>query len=266
MTEVNQDPGPSTIQSASSTTSTDSGQAGGSSGASRTAHTSPVVFATRGLAADPWRSRPAFAGPGRSRRPRSPAARRPSAAPDPPRRAAWPTMSSPATGSPSRSHSPAISRLPRAWPLSGPSPSKRYCSTSAQVRPDSSSPHSAARAIRRSPGGRQFSSSRSRPEEPPSSATVTIAVSWSVTRRSADSDAASPWPPPKATTRGSRGPSARRLLRAGAHSRPRSRCSTVVGRPRRPDPVGELLGDGRAAVLAAGAADAMVTNRLPSVT
>ena len=91
-----------------------------------------------------------------------------------------------------------------AWPLSAPSPLNRYCRTSAQVRPDSSSPQSAARAIRRSPGGRQFSSARSRPEDPPSSATVTIAVSWSVTRRSADSDAARPWPPPNATTRGSR--------------------------------------------------------------
>ena len=47
MTEVNQEPGPSTIQSASSTTSMDSGQAGVSCGIRRTEHTSPAVFATR---------------------------------------------------------------------------------------------------------------------------------------------------------------------------------------------------------------------------
>ena len=41
---------------------------------------------------------------------------------------------------------------------------------------------------------------RSRPEDPPSSATVTIAVTSGVTRRSADSEAASPCPPPSATT------------------------------------------------------------------
>ena len=52
MTEVNHDPGPSTIQSASSTTSTDSGQAGGSVGISRTARTSPVGLGHLGLTAD----------------------------------------------------------------------------------------------------------------------------------------------------------------------------------------------------------------------
>ena len=99
--------------------------------------------------------------------------------------------------------------------------------------PDSSSPHSAASAIRRSPGGRQSSSSRSRPEDPPSSATVTIAVRWSVTRRKAVNDAASPCPPPKATTFGRVGPNepdgkmSRQI--AGVHSRPKSRWRTVVG-------------------------------------
>ena len=51
-----------------------------------------------------------------------------------------------------------MSRLPIAWSPSGPGETNRYCRTSAHVRPDSSSPQSAARAIRRSPGGRQPSS------------------------------------------------------------------------------------------------------------
>ncbi len=84
-------------------------------------------------------------------------------------------------------------------PLPG---AKRCCMTSRQVRPQSVSSHSADRAMRRSPGGRTPYSSRSRPEDPPSSATVTIAVSSEVSRRSADSEADRPWPPPSATTEG----------------------------------------------------------------
>jgi hypothetical protein len=45
----------------------------------------------------------------------------------------------------------------------------------------------AANAIRRSPGGTMSISERSRPEEPPSSATVTTAVTCGVSRRAADS-------------------------------------------------------------------------------
>ena len=51
--------------------------------------------------------------------------------------------------------------------------------------PQSSSPHSAASAIRRSPGGRTPNSPRSRPDEPPSSATVTTAVRSSTSGRTA---------------------------------------------------------------------------------
>ena len=43
-------------------------------------------------------------------------------------------------------------------------------------------------------------SSRNRPDDPPLSATVTIAVISCVTWRNAVSVAAKPWPPPKATT------------------------------------------------------------------
>src|SRR5712691_462999 len=54
--------------------------------------------------------------------------------------------------------------------------------------------------MRRSPGGSTPYSRRSRPLEPPSSATVTIAVRSRVTRRNADNDANRPCPPPRATT------------------------------------------------------------------
>jgi len=45
----------------------------------------------------------------------------------------------------------------------------------------------AANAIRRSPGGTTSSSLRSRPDDPPSSATVTTAVTCGVSLRAADS-------------------------------------------------------------------------------
>ncbi len=138
-----------------------------------------------------------------------------------------------------------MSRLPRACPPSGPSPAKRCCSTSRQVWPHSLSSHSAASAIRRSPGGSTPNSSRSRPDEPPSSATVTTAVTWSVTWRRAVSVAARPWPPPECDDRGA----------AAAHSRPRSRCTTKVATWSVAQPRGERLGHRHRAVLAAGAAD-----------
>ena len=58
------------------------------------------------------------------------------------------------------------------------------------------------------------SSLRSRPEDPPSSATVTTAVTCGVSRRAADSVAYRPWPPPRATMRGLASPVAS-LLPAG---------------------------------------------------
>src|SRR5690625_3343100 len=60
--------------------------------------------------------------------------------------------------------------------------------------------------MRRSPGGSTPNSPRNRPEEPPSSATVTTAVRSSETWRSAWRDAKSPWPPPSATMEGPRVP------------------------------------------------------------
>src|ERR1035437_71298 len=62
----------------------------------------------------------------------------------------------------------------------------------------------------------------SHPLDPPSSATVTTAVIWSVSSRSAVSEAARPCPPPRATTTGllTRGPD-----RGEPRSWPRRRCS-----------------------------------------
>ena len=123
--------------------------------------------------------------------------------------------------------------------------------TCAQVRPHSSSPHSAASAIRRSPGGSTPNSPRSRPDEPPLSATVTTAVE----RRRIDvaqrrQRGGRPWPPPRATTGRRRSPPARH-----AHSRPRSRWTARASMPALAQPAGDLLGHRDAAVLAAGAAD-----------
>ncbi len=85
-------------------------------------------------------------------------------------------------------------------------------------------------------------SARSRPLEPPSSATVTTAVIPApATARSARNEADSPWPPPKATDGLTRAPG------PGAGRWPTRRRSA--------QPAGQLLGDGDAAVLAAGAAD-----------
>src|SRR5215510_50848 len=95
-----------------------------------------------------------------------------------------------------------MSTLPTACPPRPERPVNRCCTTRLQVVPQASSPHRAASAIRRSPGWSTPKSRRSTPLDPPSSATVTMAVSWRVTRRSADREANSPWPPPSATTRG----------------------------------------------------------------
>src|SRR5689334_2144313 len=200
-TLVNHEPGPNTIQSASSTARTASGTAGGSAGSSVIDRTWPGVLATAACPRTvltssglPW---PA---PVTSATMSSGTAAMGSTRPPVP--SSLPTQSRPATVSPSRSHSATMSRLPTAWPASSWSPANRCCTTLLQVVPHSSSPHSAASAIRRSPGGRTPKSRRSRPLEPPLSATVTIAVRLSVTCRNAASEAARPCPPPSATALG----------------------------------------------------------------
>ena len=229
-------PGPSTIQSASSTTSTDSGHAGGSVGDQPDRAHLAGRLGHPGLAADHRRSRRASPGRARSRRPRSPAAPRPSAAPGPRRRAA---------GRPCPARPPGRRAAPRARRSAGcrwrgrPAvrrSSKRYCSTSAQVRPDSSSPQSAARAIRRSPG-------RQAVELVPEPAGGTAVVGHRDDRgelvgdpaqrgqRGGQAVAAAEGDHPRAA-----GPERWRRPAGAAHSRPRSRCSTVVGDPGRSQP------------------------------
>lgn len=108
-----------------------------------------------------------------------------------------PISSSARTSSSRTLVSPAMIRLPTAWPASAPVPPKRCWSTSSHSRPRSSSADRAASAMRRSPGGIRPSSRRRRPDDPPSSATVTTAVTSSAIRRTARSVANRPWPPPR---------------------------------------------------------------------
>ena len=67
--------------------------------------------------------------------------------------------------------------------------------------------------------------SRSRPLEPPSSLTPTIAVMCGVIRRKACKVAESPCPPPRATT------SNARFGTGFIYSRPKSRCTTRTSTP-----------------------------------
>ena len=96
-----------------------------------------------------------------------------------------------------------MNRLPNEWPDS-PSPDsggKRYWNS--RVISGSASA-TAAMQLRTSPGGITPMSCRSRPDEPPSSATVTTAVRLSVYSLRPRSRIDSPVPPPIATMRGPR--------------------------------------------------------------
>ncbi len=196
-TEVNHDPGPNTTQSASRTAVDRLGHGRRVGGQQRDRPHPARRDRDRGLPAHRGDARRARPGRARPRRRRCPAAPPPSAAP---------ARSPAAAGRPSPGPRPGRRAGPTArrsagCPGSGRPGRRRRRSGAARPGPrscpSSSSPHSAARAIRRSPGGSTPNSSRSRPDEPPLSATVTIAVTSSVTRRSADSDAARPCPPPK---------------------------------------------------------------------
>ena len=82
------------------------------------------------------------------------AVRRTSAAPGPARRAAGPTQSRPATGVAEQLPQRDDQQVADGVPVQRARRCANRCwSTSRQVRPHSSSPHSAASAIRRSPGG-----------------------------------------------------------------------------------------------------------------
>src|SRR4051794_34880197 len=101
--------------------------------------------------------------------------------------------------------------------------------------------------MRRSPGGSIPRSRRSRPDEPPSSATVTTAVGSSPSCRSALRVTARPCPPPMAVTRGAPLTGGSLPLYVSVGDVDAVAFSAQPGR--------QLLGEGDAAVLAAGAAD-----------
>src|SRR5215475_10707578 len=241
ITLVNHDPGPSTTTSASRTASTACAHAGAPGGSSRTLRTRPGVVAIE----DCPRMRRVRTGSSGSKR--STSAIRSSGTgligstlPTAPTSSA--TCSMAPTGSPERSRKPVSSRLPIGCPASAPLPPNRCCSRSAHCAWGSDVSASAVRAMRRSPGGSVPSSRRMRPDEPPSSATVTTAVRLAVSRRSADSDAESPCPPPSATARNCSLTAEVPVDDGGPH-------------PDRGEPVGELAGHDHRPVLAARAAD-----------
>src|ERR1700723_3578445 len=108
----------------------------------------------------------------------------------------------------------ATNRLPKLWPLSASPPRKRWVNSWASR---SSSWLRAIMQLRRSPGGSMLKPMRNRPEEPPSSVTVTTAArseinpGWAVgvagvtCSRRPRSNVESPVPPPMATTRNESG-------------------------------------------------------------
>src|SRR5918995_1304202 len=103
--------------------------------------------------------------------------------------------STPSQNPPAMSASAAIMMLPTLWSFRSPGASKRYSKTSASLR----RPASATRQFLTSPGGATPSSWRSRPLEPPSSATVTTAVRSPTLSLRPLSNTGRPVPPPNAT-------------------------------------------------------------------
>jgi hypothetical protein len=108
---VNQEPGPKTTQSAASTASTASGTAGGSAGTREIDRTCPGVTATETC---PRTSVTASGVPGSAPSTLATISSGTAAigSTRPVTRSSRPTQSSPATGSPRRSHRPVISRFP----------------------------------------------------------------------------------------------------------------------------------------------------------
>ena len=161
-TLVNSEPGPTTTWSARASAARATGEAGGSVGTRETrwmceVRMTSVCPSISPAAASALRTTGSVAaGTTRPTAPRSRAA-----------------SSSPFWGSPQAAMSPAMTRLPRAWPTSS-SASKRCSKAAASAEPSSAR---ATRHLRRSPGGMMSSWRRSRPDDPPSSATDTTAVS-----------------------------------------------------------------------------------------
>ena len=187
------------------TAATACGQASGASGRSHTRRTRPGVDATATcprIRRTPGSARPQPGDLGLDVQRLA----APSAAPGPAARAARRPRPAPPPGRPSISDQPGQQQVarPRARPA------RRCRRSGAAQRPPRAGPGTSSRGQRvhrhpQVPGGSWPSSRRSRPDEPPSSATVTTAVRCctssprSASRRRADSVACSPWPPPSAT-------------------------------------------------------------------
>ena len=101
--------------------------------------------------------------------------------------------------SPRTSINAAMNRLPKLWPDRFPDPPKRWAN-SFSIRPSLSA--RATRQLRRSPGAMISRSCRIRPDDPPSSATVTTAVRLYVFVFNPRSMTERPVPPPMTTTLG----------------------------------------------------------------
>ena len=222
-------PGPSTITSAASMASRASGKARALSGCRRTLRIAPRARAIRD---SPWaelpsansaRSVTSSAAEGNTR-PRT-------ASSSPPRCTA-------SKKSPPSSLRAVRMRFPRLWPPTSPLPLKRKSKRAAIMGSPSDR---ARRQLRMSPGAGIRYASRRRPELPPSSATVTMAVSRSRSltgshihpsgKRASFSPRrriGSPVPPPSATTRGRGGT---RRWTAGSEGRGSRRRSNSIMPP-----------------------------------
>ena len=190
-------PGPTTIRSALRMACRAGGKAGGLLGSSQTRRTRPAISGIllspstrisltvcgRRISAS---SRTEFSVDGRTR---------------PLTDKALPDSATASSKLPVRSVRAVMKRLPKECPCNSGAPLNRYWKSWVS---SASSLESAARQLRMSPGGRMPRLSRRRPEEPPSSATVTIAVILRVCSLRPRSSEAMPWPPPMATTRGPR--------------------------------------------------------------
>ena len=129
------------------------------------------------------------------------------------------TRSMPRSRSPSSSAIAAAKRrFPTGWPRVAPRSAGRRCWRSAPAVDSASA--SAIKQLRRSPTGGIPSCSRRIPEEPPSSASETIAVSATPSRLRPRSAVAIPVPPPSTTTR--RPPPCKRLSCSARLRRERS--------------------------------------------
>src|SRR5450755_2055086 len=181
-TLVNRDPGASRTKSAWSIASNTPAATFGRSGTKRSRR---ILVSAAPIADSPWMSSP----------PASPTSDTDSAVagstrPEMPSRS--PSHSVARARSPKASAIDRIIRFPSGW-----QPRRLTVTGRLNARPSAtSSPVNATSERRRSPTAGPAPRRLSSPEEPPSSATVTITVSWALSWRTAYNTEARPWPPP----------------------------------------------------------------------